>query len=80
MGPSSVGGNSTPAIGTPEAKLCWGDDTLFVTHLMTTLSTPGFSAKVKFGEPHIYPDRRTAADSTQAEVEAMREQRVAVLQ
>jgi 1-acyl-sn-glycerol-3-phosphate acyltransferase len=60
--------------GTPEAKLCWGDDTLFVTHLMTTLSTPGFSAKVKFGEPHIYPDRRTAADATYQEIVAMRKQ------
>jgi 1-acyl-sn-glycerol-3-phosphate acyltransferase len=61
------------ADGTPEAKLCWGDDTLFLTHLLTTLSTPGFSAKVTFGEPHIYPDRRTAADATHAEVTAMRE-------
>ncbi len=60
--------------GTPEAKLCWGDDTLFVTHLMTTLSTPGFSAKVKFGKPHIYPDRRTAADTTYKEIVAMRKQ------
>jgi 1-acyl-sn-glycerol-3-phosphate acyltransferase len=60
--------------GTPEKKLCWDDDTLFVTHLMTTLSTPGFSAKVTFGEPHIYPDRRTAADATHDEVTAMRSQ------
>lgn len=60
--------------GTPEKKLCWDDDTLFVTHLMTTLSTPGFSAKVNFGEPHIYTDRRTAADATHAEVTAMRTQ------
>jgi 1-acyl-sn-glycerol-3-phosphate acyltransferase len=60
--------------GTPEEKLCWGDDTLFVTHLLTTLNTPGFSAKVRFGEPHVYPDRRTAADTTHAEVTAMRVQ------
>jgi 1-acyl-sn-glycerol-3-phosphate acyltransferase len=60
--------------GTPEKKLCWDDDTLFVTHLMTTLSTPGFSASVRFGEPQIYPDRRTAADATHDEVTAMREQ------
>ncbi|MGA2349818.1 MAG: lysophospholipid acyltransferase family protein [Terracidiphilus sp.] len=58
--------------GTPEKKLCWDDDTLFLTHLATTLNTPGFSAKVRFGEPHIYPDRRTAADKTHAEVVAMR--------
>ncbi|MGA9071579.1 MAG: lysophospholipid acyltransferase family protein [Terracidiphilus sp.] len=60
--------------GTPEAKLCWGDDTLFLTHLITTLNTPGFSAHVRFGEPHIYPDRRTAADATHDEVIAMRNQ------
>ena len=60
--------------GTPEARLCWGDDTLFLTHLLTTLNTPGFSAKVHFGQPHVYPDRRTAADATHAEVTAMRAQ------
>jgi len=58
--------------GTPERKLCWEDDTLFVTHLLTTLNTPGFSDKVSFGKPHIYTDRRTAADATHTEVTAMR--------
>jgi 1-acyl-sn-glycerol-3-phosphate acyltransferase len=62
------------ADGTPEAKLCWGDDTLFITHLVTTLNTPGFSAHVRFGEPHIYSDRRAASDATHAEVTAMRKQ------
>jgi 1-acyl-sn-glycerol-3-phosphate acyltransferase len=60
--------------GTPEAKLCWGDDTLFITHLLMTLNTPGFSAKVSFGEPHVYSDRRTAADATHDELTAMRAQ------
>ena len=60
--------------GTPEEKLCWGDDTLFITHLLMTLNTPGFSAKVSFGEPHVYSDRRTAADATHDEVTAMRAQ------
>jgi 1-acyl-sn-glycerol-3-phosphate acyltransferase len=58
--------------GTPEEKLCWVGDTLFLTHLLTTLNTPGFSARVRFGEPHLYPDRRTASDATHAEVMAMR--------
>ncbi|MFZ1084198.1 MAG: lysophospholipid acyltransferase family protein [Terracidiphilus sp.] len=58
--------------GTPEEKLCWVGETLFLTHLMTTLSTPGFSARVRFGEPHIYTDRRAASDATHAEVTAMR--------
>jgi 1-acyl-sn-glycerol-3-phosphate acyltransferase len=60
--------------GTPEAKLCWGDDTLFITHLLMTLNTPGFSAKVSFGEPHVYSDRRAAADQTHDEITAMRAQ------
>jgi hypothetical protein len=60
------------ADGTPEEKLCWGDDTLFITHLLTTLNTPGFSARVIFGQPHVYHDRRIAADTTHAEVTAMR--------
>jgi 1-acyl-sn-glycerol-3-phosphate acyltransferase len=58
----------------PEERLCWGGDTLFLPHLMTTLSTPGFHARVRFGEPQIYPDRRTASDATHAEVTAMRKQ------
>lgn len=66
--------------GTPERELCWYGDASFLPHLWKALGTAGFCAEVNFGEPHIYPDRRTAADSTQAEVEAMREQRVAVLQ
>jgi hypothetical protein len=60
--------------GTPEEKLCWVGETLFLTHLMTTLNTPGFSAKVRFGKPHIYGDRRTAADATHTEITAMRTQ------
>jgi 1-acyl-sn-glycerol-3-phosphate acyltransferase len=60
--------------GTPERELCWFGDTLFVTHLFRALSTPGFSAHVRFGEPKVYPDRRTAADQTHAEIAAMRVQ------
>jgi lyso-ornithine lipid O-acyltransferase len=60
------------ADGTPEHELCWYGDAAFIPHLWKTLGTAGFSAHVRFGEPHVYPDRRTAADATQAEVEAMR--------
>ena len=60
--------------GTPERDLCWFGDTLFVTHLFKALSTPGFSARVRFGRPTVYPDRRTAADETHAEITAMRAQ------
>ena len=59
--------------GVEERELCWYGDTLFLTHLMKALRTPGFAAEVSFGEPQIYPDRRTAANATWAEVRAMRE-------
>jgi 1-acyl-sn-glycerol-3-phosphate acyltransferase len=60
--------------GTPERELCWFGDALFLPHLWKTLGTAGFSAQVRFGEARTYPDRRTAAEATHAEVEAMRAQ------
>jgi len=60
--------------GTPERKLCWFGDAVFFPHLMKALGTPGFTANVRFGQPHVYPDRRTAADQTHDEVTAMRAQ------
>jgi 1-acyl-sn-glycerol-3-phosphate acyltransferase len=58
--------------GVEERELCWFGDTEFLPHLLKALGTPGFSAKLTFGEPQVYPDRRTAADSTRAQVTAMR--------
>lgn len=58
--------------GVEERELCWFGDVEFVPHLLKALATPGFSAKVRFGKPHIYPDRRTAANATHAEVNQMR--------
>jgi 1-acyl-sn-glycerol-3-phosphate acyltransferase len=58
--------------GTPERELCWFGDETFVTHLLKVLGVAGFSGELRFGQPHIYPDRRTAADATQAEIAAMR--------
>jgi 1-acyl-sn-glycerol-3-phosphate acyltransferase len=60
--------------GTPERELCWFGDDIFVTHLFKALGTPGFTARVRFGKPKIYPDRRAAADATHAEITAMRTQ------
>jgi 1-acyl-sn-glycerol-3-phosphate acyltransferase len=60
--------------GTPERELCWFGDTLFVTHLFRALSTPGFTARLRFGESKVYPDRRAAANITHAEISAMRVQ------
>jgi len=59
--------------GVEERELCWFGDVEFVPHLLKALGTPGFSAHVQFGQPHIYPDRRAAADATWAEITAMRE-------
>jgi 1-acyl-sn-glycerol-3-phosphate acyltransferase len=58
--------------GIEERELCWYGDTLFITHLWKALGTPGFSAKVHFGKPTIYTDRRVAANTTHAEITAIR--------
>jgi 1-acyl-sn-glycerol-3-phosphate acyltransferase len=58
--------------GTPERELCWYGDATFLPHLWKVLGASGFHAEVHFGEAKIYTDRRTAADETQAEIEAMR--------
>jgi len=58
--------------GVDERELCWFGDAEFVPHLWKALGTPGFFAEVAFGEPHVYTDRRAAADATHAEITAMR--------
>jgi lyso-ornithine lipid O-acyltransferase len=58
--------------GGQERDLCWFDNSLFLPHLWKALGTAGFFAEVTFGEPHVYPDRRTAAHVTHDEVAAMR--------
>lgn len=60
--------------GTPERELCWFGDALFVPHLAKALGVGGFSARVRFGPPRIYIDRRAAAEKTHDEVAAMRAQ------
>ena len=66
--------------GTPERELCWFGDDAFLPHLWKALGTACFSAEVRFGEPQVYPHRRVAADETQAEIAAMREENSLVLQ
>jgi len=66
--------------GTPERELCWYGEATFLPHLWKALGTAGFSAQVRFGEARIYSDRRTAADATRVEVEAMRGGQTAVVQ
>jgi 1-acyl-sn-glycerol-3-phosphate acyltransferase len=60
--------------GTPERELCWYGDEPFVTHLMKVMCVAGFSARVRFGQPRFYPNRRVAADATYAEIATMRVQ------
>ncbi len=55
-----------------ERDLCWYDDTLFLPHLWKALGTPAFFAEVTFGEPRVYPDRRTAAGATHDRVVELR--------
>jgi 1-acyl-sn-glycerol-3-phosphate acyltransferase len=59
--------------GVKERELCWYGDEQFMPHLWKVLGVAGFSAQLHFGEPKIYPDRRTAADQTHAEIAAWRE-------
>jgi len=59
--------------GVEERELCWYGDESFTTHLWKVLGVAGFSAQLRFFEPQIYPDRRTAADQTHAEITAWRE-------
>ena len=58
--------------GTPERELCWFGDASFGPHLWKTLRSPGFHAELRFGQPHVYPHRRAAADKTFAEIASMR--------
>jgi len=60
--------------GTPEKELCWYGDESFLTHLLKVLGVAGFSAEMRFGQTRVYTDRRVAADSTRAEIMAMREE------
>jgi 1-acyl-sn-glycerol-3-phosphate acyltransferase len=58
--------------GMPERELCWYGNASFAPHLAKVLGMAGFSAKVRFGQPHIYTSRRVAADQTHEEITAMR--------
>jgi len=69
-----------PEDGSPERELCWYGDAAFLPHIWKVLGGPDFSAEVHFGEPRIYTSRRTAADATHTEIEAMREQGEVALQ
>ena len=58
--------------GRPERELCWFGETHFASHLWNTLHLPSFHAELRFGQPHLYPHRRVAADATYAEIASLR--------
>jgi lyso-ornithine lipid O-acyltransferase len=58
--------------GSDERDLCWFGDDPFLPHLWKALGCGGFTAEVRFGEPQVYPHRRVAADTTHAEITALR--------
>jgi lyso-ornithine lipid O-acyltransferase len=60
-----------------ERELCWFGGAQFLPHVWKVLGIEGFSARVHFGEPRIYSNRREAAEHTHAEIAQWREARVA---
>jgi lyso-ornithine lipid O-acyltransferase len=58
----------------PERELCWYGDEGFLAHLWKALAVPGFMAELRFSQPRIYTDRRTAAAATHAETTLLRGQ------
>jgi len=59
--------------GVEERELCWYGDQGFTSHLWKVLGVTGFGARLHFGQPKIYSDRRVAAEQTHAEITAWRE-------
>ncbi len=57
----------------PESTLCWYGDASFLPHLWQTLKMSGYSARVEFCPTAVYTDRRAAADTTRAQILAIRE-------
>ena len=58
--------------GIVERDLCWFGDESFLPHLKKVLEVADFRAVVRFGEPEIFPDRRTAAWRSHDAVARMR--------
>jgi 1-acyl-sn-glycerol-3-phosphate acyltransferase len=55
-----------------EHELCWYGDAEFLSHLWKVLGAAGFSARIRFGESHVYRDARAATVQTHDEVAVMR--------
>jgi 1-acyl-sn-glycerol-3-phosphate acyltransferase len=61
-----------PGDNSPESELCWFGKAAFLPHVWKTLGAPDFSCELTFAEPRFYTNRRTAADETFIEIEALR--------
>jgi lyso-ornithine lipid O-acyltransferase len=59
--------------GVAEREVCFYGGATFLPHVWNVLELGRITARVRFGEPRIYPDRDTAAEQTRAEVVAMRD-------
>ena len=58
----------------PESCITFHGDDVFGPHLLMTLQHPGIRCEIHFAPvPRIYPDRKTAARESWAEVNAMRQ-------
>jgi lyso-ornithine lipid O-acyltransferase len=62
-----------PGEDATESSLCWFGDAGFSHHLCRVLAAPPFTAQITFGEPRVYADRRSAAETTHKCVAAMRD-------
>lgn len=60
------------AMNGAEEQVTWWGDMVFLPHLLNTLSLRGLRARITFGEPRRFPDRKTAARLAQEEVQALR--------
>jgi 1-acyl-sn-glycerol-3-phosphate acyltransferase len=59
--------------GVEERELCWLGASGFTGHLWKVLGVKSFAARLHFGQPRVYSDRRVAADQTHDEIVAWRE-------
>jgi 1-acyl-sn-glycerol-3-phosphate acyltransferase len=59
--------------GVEERELCWFGASGFTGHLWKVLGVKSFAARLHFGQPRVYSDRRVAADQTHDEIVAWRE-------
>jgi lyso-ornithine lipid O-acyltransferase len=55
-----------------ERDICWHGDAAFIPHLWKVMGIRRVCARIRFNQPQIYQDARTAAQTAQANIENMR--------